>query len=373
MFRTIKLKLPYDKSLFETGMQFRKACQIVLDYGVSAKTFNKNKLNRATYKDVRRAIPTLPSALVQTARDTASEVLKQTKLEKKINKKSLTIRYDRRTFKFYPDSHTISLTTVQGRLVFPIAHSPLIEKYRGEYTNAQVCIDTKHRKMFVRVQVELLDKEVETKKDVKVLGIDRGIKNISVLSNNVFFNSSPLRSVKGRYEHNRSELQHLGTHSAHRKLRELSRRERRFVQNTNHVISKKIVNLPYNVITLEALGSAGMRKENNGERFNTPLGSWYPLQLEQFIEYKAHEIGKTVIYVNPRYTSQRCSSCGYINKNNRKGSIFHCQNCNLELHADLNAARNIGILGKSEYFRLLSTSQSLRHPDSNKPIRSGKG
>ncbi|MHB1471472.1 MAG: zinc ribbon domain-containing protein [Thermoplasmataceae archaeon] len=47
-----------------------------------------------------------------------------------------------------------------------------------------------------------------------------------------------------------------------------------------------------------------------------------------------------------------------MNKNNRKGSTFHCLNCNFELNADLNAARNIGILGKSEYFRLLSTSQS---------------
>ena len=266
-----------------------------------------------------------------------------------------------------------------GRLVFPVAHSPLIEKYRGEYTNAQVIIDTKHQKMSVMVQVESPDqgvnKEVENKigNDIKVVGIDRGIKNIAVLSNNMFFNAGQLRSIKGRYRHNRSELQHAGTRSARRKLKELSGRERRFVQNTNHVISKQIVNLSCDLIALEELGSAGMRKRNNGKRVNTMLGSWSPFQLEQFIEYKAQESGKTVIYINPGYTSQRCSSCGYIDKNNRKGSIFHCLNCNLELHADLNAARNIGILGKSEYFRLLSTSQSLRHPDSNKPLPSGRG
>ncbi len=375
MFRTIKLKLPYDNSLLETGRQFKEACQIVLDYGFSAQTFNKNKLNRATYKDVRKAIPSLPSALVQTARDTASESLKQTKLKRKIHRTSLTIRYDRRTFKFYPDSHTISLTTVRGRLVFPIAHSPLIEKYRGEYTNAQVIIDTKHQRMSVMVQVESPDKEVEKKADnnVNAMGIDRGIKNIAVLSNNMFFNAGQLRSIKGRYQYNRSELQHAGTRSARRKLKELSGRERRFVQNTNHVISKEIVNLSCDLIALEELGSAGMRRKNNGKGFNTMLGSWSPFQLEQFIEYKAQEMGKTVIYVNPKYTSQRCSSCGYMDKNNRKGSIFHCLNCNLELHADLNAARNIGILGKSEYFRLMSTSQSLRHTDSNKPLPSGRG
>ena len=362
MFRTIKLKLPYDKSLLETGRQFMEACQMVLNYGFAEKTFNKNKLNRATYKSIRGRIPTLPSALVQTARDTASEALKQTKLEKEIHRKSLTIRYDRRTFRFYPDSHTISLTTVNGRLVFPVADSPLIEKYRGEYTNTQVMIDTKHHTMSVMIQVKLPDKEVEKKVDnnVNATGIDRGVKNIAVLSNNKFFNSAHLKDVKGRYMYNRKKLQHAGTRSAHRKLKELSGRERRFVQDTNHVISKQIVNLPFDVIALEDLRSAGMRKKNNGRRFNRKLGSWSPFQLEQFIEYKAQEMGKTVIYVNPGYTSQRCSSCGYIHKNNRKGSTFHCLNCGFDLHADLNASRNIEVLGKSEYFRLLSTSQSLR-------------
>ncbi len=91
---------------------------------------------------------------------------------------------------------------------------------------------------------------------------------------------------------------------------------------------------------------------------------------------------KTIIHVNPKFTSQKCSKCEYIHKNNREGNIFHCLNCNFELHADLNAARNIEIPGKSEYFRLLSTSQSLRFHESmpmgmvetsNKPLPSGKG
>ena len=63
MFRTIKLKLPFDSSLLETGRRFREACQPVLDYGFAEKTFNKNKLNRGTYRDAREKIPTLPSAI----------------------------------------------------------------------------------------------------------------------------------------------------------------------------------------------------------------------------------------------------------------------------------------------------------------------
>ena len=226
MFRTIKLKLPYDRTIIETAKQFREACQIVSNFGFSEKTFKKNKLNKGTYREVRERIPTLPSALVQTARDQASEALKQAKLKKGIHRKSLTIRYDQRTFKFYPDSHTISLTTVAGRLVFPVAHSPLIDKYRGEYTNAQLTIDRKHQKIFIMVQVRFRDKEVEKKVEVGVTGIDRGIKNIAVLSNNQFFNSRHLRNVKGKYRYNTRKLQHAGTRSARRKLKEMSERER---------------------------------------------------------------------------------------------------------------------------------------------------
>jgi putative transposase len=365
MFRTIKLKLPYDRSVIETARQFREASQIVLDYGFENSTINKYKLNKGTYRTVRERIPTLPSALVQTARDMASEALKRTKLERKIHKKSLTVRYDNRTFKFYHDSHTISLTTVQGRLVYPVAHSPLIEKYRGEYTNAHLVVDERRKRIFIMIQVEMPDKEVVKKQDVNVIGIDRGIKNIAVLSNNTFFNSKHLREVKGRYQYLKRRLQHSGTRSARRKLRDVAGRERRFVHDINHTISKNIVSLPYDVIALEALNPAYMKQNGQYKAIRKNLGSWSPAELQKFIEYKAEDLGKSVLYIDPKYTSQKCSVCGHIGKNNRHGSVFKCKNCGFELNADLNASRNIEVLGKSEYFRLMSTSQSLRFDESS--------
>jgi len=53
MFRTIKLKLPYDRPLIETAKQFREATQMVLDYGFENRAFNKYKLNKGTYEMVR--------------------------------------------------------------------------------------------------------------------------------------------------------------------------------------------------------------------------------------------------------------------------------------------------------------------------------
>ena len=70
------------------------------------------------------------------------------------------------------------------------------------------------------------DREAMKKTDgeVKVTGVDRGIKNIAV-SNNIFFSSKHLRSVRGIYLYNRAKLQHAGTRSAHSKLVESSGRE----------------------------------------------------------------------------------------------------------------------------------------------------
>ena len=114
-----------------------------------------------------------------------------------------------------------------------------------------------------------------------------------------------------------------------------------------------------NIPDREALNHAYMRENGHGRRFRSMLGSWSPYELERFIEYKANDAGKNVVYVNPKHTSQKCSRCGYTDKNNRYGSVFRCKNCGYELNADLNASRNIEVLGKSEYFRLLSASQSL--------------
>ncbi|MGC8585891.1 MAG: RNA-guided endonuclease InsQ/TnpB family protein, partial [Thermoplasmata archaeon] len=185
---------------------------------------------------------------------------------------------------------------------------------------------------------------------MKVLGIDREIKNMAVISNNMFFNSSHLKEVKDIYQYLKRKLHHLGTCSAHRKLRKLSGRERRFVRDVNQVISEKIISLPYDVFVLEALNPVHMKHNGQGRKFRKMPGSWSPSELHKFIEYKAEDAGKIVVYIDPEHTSQKCSRCGYTDKNNRHGSVFRCRNCGFELNADLNASSNIEVLGKSEYF-----------------------
>ena len=59
-----------------------------------------------------------------------------------------------------------------------------------------------------------------------------------------------------------------------------------------------------------------------------------------------------VSYVDPSYTSQTCSCCGYISKENRKTQeTFSCVKCGFEMNADINASINIRNRISNEYLR----------------------
>lgn len=71
--------------------------------------------------------------------------------------------------------------------------------------------------------------------------------------------------------------------------------------------------------------------------------------------------GITFAEVNPAYSSQTCSACGFVAKANRVSqSEFSCRSCGHEIHADVNAARNLES-GRSAFDRTarLTKAQSL--------------
>jgi len=56
---------------------------------------------------------------------------------------------------------------------------------------------------------------------------------------------------------------------------------------------------------------------------------------------KAEEAGRTVVRVNPAYTSQRCSCCGHIQQMPLSVRIYECPNCGLIIDRDHNGSKNI--------------------------------
>ena len=67
-----------------------------------------------------------------------------------------------------------------------------------------------------------------------------------------------------------------------------------------------------------------------------------PIQERGQLAYKAEEAGRQFLAVDPRYTSQTCSECGFVHKENRKTQAdFECLSCGYKDHADHNGAVNI--------------------------------
>jgi len=357
MRRAVKIKLVNEPALIETICQYSKIKQITCDYGLKKKTYNKNKLHKWLYKKLRKQFPDMPSAILQTARDVASETLKRTKFKNKIKGKEYSaMRLDKRNLRVNTKHGLISISSINGRKKLKFAiDNPILTKYKDWSAVAgQLCFKNKQLYLNVILQKENLVKLIPN----KVLGIDRGINNIVVCSNNQFFSSNHLKAIKGEYQWLKSKLQTVGTPSARRKLKKVAGRERRFVCDINHKLSKVIANSEYDAFALEDLHKF---KQNKGRKFNKKLGNWSFKQFEIFLIYKSEELGKTVIKVNPKYTSQVCSSCGHKDKSNRNENNFKCLNCGFEIHADLNASRNIANLGISEINRL-SVNQPIVTP-----------
>ena len=61
-------------------------------------------------------------------------------------------------------------------------------------------------------------------------------------------------------------------------------------------------------------------------------------EFKRMLEYKC---GDRVTFVNPAYTSQRCSQCGNLKPMPLSERVYRCEECGLELDRDTNAARNV--------------------------------
>lgn len=96
--------------------------------------------------------------------------------------------------------------------------------------------------------------------------------------------------------------------------------------------------------TLEAPGRSVRAK--SGLNKSILDQGWYELRRQ--LDYKLQWQGGMLSEVDSRYTSQRCSCCGYTAKGNRPSqAVFKCQECGHEEHADVNAAKNVLTVGQT--------------------------
>src|SRR6267378_2511494 len=94
----------------------------------------------------------------------------------------------------------------------------------------------------------------------------------------------------------------------------------------------------YGTVKVEGLNVSGMSGGNLAKQIlDCSWSEWF-----QQLRYKAEEAGRRFVAVDPKYTSQICSQCGFKHPDNRKTQAdFACLSCGHRDNADHNAAVNI--------------------------------
>jgi len=343
--------------------EYFKAVKFFLSFNSTSKTY----LHRNGYEKAKQLF-NLNTALIQTARDKAVEILKSFNEKKRDGKvkserpklKRISIRFDRRCYSFAKTTNvltpywlTLSLNR-RIRISLPIKFGKRQQKLiedalQGIWQFCTVEMVKRNGEWFahfvLKKEVELVD-EPET-----FIGVDLGEWNIAVavaiLKHNPskpmkgqFWSGAKIRCIRGKYAHIRRNLQRKKRIDL---VKRIGSKEGRIVNQILHTVAKEIVEYAKQfskpVIVMEKLKN--IRENMNGSaKLNRRLHTWSFRKLQTYIEYKANLEGIPVVYVNPKNSSKTCHRCGHVARK-VNGREFRCPKCGLVYNRDLNSAINL--------------------------------
>ena len=328
-------------ALLETMHAFNDACNMIADVAYENQLANKFKLQKLVYSDARKQYG-LPSQLAIRAISKTAEAYKRDKNIHPTFRREGAVTYDERVMSF-KGLTTVSLLTLSGRVLVPFRIGGYQEA-RLDSIKGQADLLYRNGTFYLAVTLDVPTPEPQ---ETSVsLGVDLGIVNLATDSTGETFSGEAIEKNRQRHHALRQRLQQRGTKSAKRHLKKLSGKQARFQRNTNHVISKRIVQKAKQqnkALAIEELRHIRQRTESTVRRSQRNRQSnWSFWQLRSFLSYKAALAGIPLHLVDPRNTSRTCSVCEHSAKANRKSQAsFCCQSCGQRMNADSNAARNI--------------------------------
>jgi len=347
------------KRLLDTMESFNAACDDIAAVCFQEHSASKFRIQKLVYHDIREKHGLSAQLVIRAIAKTCEAYKRDKNIQPKF-KEHGSITYDARilTFKgLNTEFAQVSLTTLDGRRNYEVN----VRAYfagRTDRINGQVDLVYRDGKFSLYATCDMPEDTPIEPDDV--LGIDLGVVNVAVDSTGEVFSNEKVETARVRIHRHRAKLQRRNTKSSKRKLKKVSGKEARFRSNTNHCISKHLVEKAKDTnsaIALEDLtyiqSRTRCRKSQRAERM-----SWAFFQLRSFLTYKAKLVGIPVVLVDPRNTSRQCSCCGHIDKANRRSqSKFLCVSCGHHENADYNAAKNIRTRGVSTV--LLSSATDL--------------
>jgi putative transposase len=194
------------------------------------------------------------------------------------------------------------------------------------------------------------------------VGIDLGVTHFGALSNGDFIdNPRHYRKAEMKLKQLQVALSRKkgGSHRRKKAVQAVAKAHRK-IRNQRadflHKESRRLVNR-YQIIAFEDLHTTNLVKRPKPKQ-DKETGQYLPngaaakgglnksisdagwSQFVQWCSYKAAWAGRTLVRVDPKYTSQVCSGCGAVRKKDLSERWHSCA-CGCELDRDTNAAINI--------------------------------
>ena len=386
--RTVCCKLAVDASadvaLRQTQAAFNAAASYCATVAWEQGVTNKNKLHYLVYGESRVTYG-LGAQLACCARDKAAEAVRAVRAAPERQDRDTgqiipktcpvfsadsSIRYDARTYHLM-SLDRVSLNTLSGRIVGQLVLGDFQRRYLYDMTWKIGGAELVRRADVWYLCITQSKAAPDPDEPTGYLGVDLGIENLAVDSDGETYSGADIQRVRARRYQHRRRLQLANTRRARWRLRQSARREHRFQKDTNHRISKALVQKAQTerkALVLEDL--IQIRERVTVRRSQRRVRhSWAFRQLRTFISYNAQQVGVRVVYVDPRNTSRRCAICGYCDKRNRPNQAhFRCLSCGHTAAADTNAAVNIARVAAVNQPIVSLLSHSIERVDTSRAV-----
>ena len=355
---TAKLKLTPSADQFaalrRTQLAYRDALNMVsLHAFAHGKISNQRRLQRETYADVRTRFG-LPAQMACNVPRQVGSTYQTLWTKTRQNAEARRLGYTKKRFKGLDAApkyvsptltynlgrdyslragQEVSILTLAGRIHVPYQgwsrHVALLQA-GATIGAAKLWYDRGKQRFYLLVSLTIDTSDPTPAHQQSIVGVDVGQRYLATVATvgngTLFFSGKGVRAKADHYARLQKRLQRKGTRSATRRRIAIGTRERRLKLNTNHTISKRILDShPKSLIGLEDLNGIrdrtkrkrGKRASKKQRRANQHASKWAFAELQSFLAYKGTSHGSLCIKVDAHYTSQACPRCGFTSKENR--------------------------------------------------------
>jgi transposase, IS605 OrfB family, central region len=234
-------------------------------------------------------------------------------------------------------------TLEKGKPIYiPLKANTYAEKLEGEFLNYCQVVKDDDGNIEFRVVKELKKKEYIPLTDE--IAIDLGLNPLFAINKGDLFGRNFLDVLKSFDEKITKRMASLQKRNIKprddKKYRQYVDKLRDYLKNEiNRLLNRLIKIYRPKKIVVEMLD---FRSPELSKRLNRLIQDFGKKYIKQKLERLQKLYGIEIVEINPAYTSQECSSCGYVDERNRKNTQeFECRACKNKVNAQINGAKNI--------------------------------